>query len=298
MFNFEEETRSGHLVSKEMKKLWHVELQSLEKLKSICQKYGLTYYVIGGGLIGAARHQGFIPWDDDIDVALMWDDYKKLIEVGPKECEYPFFFQTYINEPEAEPTFSRLRRSDTTGCTKWEYECLSCDYNKGIFIDIFPLFNLPESEDKLHEQQERIMSAWRAYKGYEVDREIRLTGSSKFNPEYEKYIEDYKAASKLMDFAGMKQKYVDCCAMEEDNTTERVGLLSFRCRDERLYWKRSWFGRGVEMPFEDTVVNCPEEWDKLLTHQYGDWRTPVKGLAFHDVGVIDTETPYREKFGI
>ena len=296
MFNFDEEMRSGHLLSREMKKLWNIELKSIEKLKAICEKYNLTYYLIGGGLIGAARHKGFIPWDDDLDVALMWDDYKKLLEVGPSECDYPFFFQTYINEPEAEPCFSRLRRSDTTGCTKWEHECLSCDYNKGIFIDIFPLFNVPDSEEKLHEQQEKIMSAWRTYKGYEVDREIRLTGSSKFNPDYIQYIEDYKTASKYTDFAGMKQQYVDYCSLEQDNTTERVGLLSFRCKDQRLFWKRSWFGKGVSLPFEDTFINCPEQWDTLLTHQYGDWRTPVKGLAFHDVGVIDTETPYAVKF--
>ena len=79
-------------------KIWNIELDLLEKLKSICKKYNLEYCASSGTLLGAARHKGFIPWDDDIDVFLMWADYKKLLEVAPKECQYPYFFQSFLTE--------------------------------------------------------------------------------------------------------------------------------------------------------------------------------------------------------
>ena len=72
-----------------LRKVWNVELDLLEKLKQICKKYDLNYCASSGTLLGAARHQGFIPWDDDIDLFLPWPDYKKLMEVAPGECHYP-----------------------------------------------------------------------------------------------------------------------------------------------------------------------------------------------------------------
>lgn len=139
-----------------LQRIWEVELDLLEKLKQICKKYDLTYCASSGTLLGAARHQGFIPWDDDIDVFLMWSDYKKLMKVAPKECSYPYFFQSYITEKNGEASACRLRRSDTTGFTLWEKENTDCDYDKGIFIDIFPLFYVAGSKVLRKAQKKRL----------------------------------------------------------------------------------------------------------------------------------------------
>ena len=128
----------------DLRKLWDVVLDLLEKFKSICYKYNLSYSATAGTLLGAVRHKGFIPWDDDIDLALPWPDYKCLLEVAPKECHYPYFFQSFLTEKDGEVAGCRLRRSDTTGFTKWEHLNVGPDYDRGIFIDIFPLFNVPD----------------------------------------------------------------------------------------------------------------------------------------------------------
>ena len=75
---FKEEMRSSFLVDEKRKKIWAVELQILEKFDEICRKHNLTYYAYYGTLLGAVRHQGFVPWDDDLDVAMFRDDYEKV----------------------------------------------------------------------------------------------------------------------------------------------------------------------------------------------------------------------------
>ena len=152
-----------------LKKLWAVELDLLSKFKEICAKYNLRYYATGGTLLGAARHKGFIPWDDDIDLTMPWQDCRVFLEVAPKVLEYPYHLQSHLTEKNGELSTFRLRRSDTTGCTKWEYENVSDpEYNRGIFIDIFPLFYVPQDQEIRQKQIESVMEAWKAFRGYSL----------------------------------------------------------------------------------------------------------------------------------
>ena len=89
-----EEVRCGYTVTKQMKEVWAVELDMLEKLLSVCKKHDIKIFASGGTMLGAVRHQGFIPWDDDIDMMMFRDDYEKLCKVAQEEFEYPYFFQT------------------------------------------------------------------------------------------------------------------------------------------------------------------------------------------------------------
>jgi lipopolysaccharide cholinephosphotransferase len=79
------------------------------------------------------------------------------MEVAPTECHYPYFFQSFLTESEGEVSACRLRRSDTTGFTLWEKDNVGSEYDKGIFIDIFPLFNIPDSMQERCIQKEAIM---------------------------------------------------------------------------------------------------------------------------------------------
>ena len=78
---YQAEYRDGFFVDEERKKVWAVELDLLELLISICDKHGIKYFAIGGTLLGAARHKGFIPWDDDIDIGMLRKDYDRFLKV-------------------------------------------------------------------------------------------------------------------------------------------------------------------------------------------------------------------------
>ena len=283
-----------YIVTEESRKLWAVELDLLAKFKEICSKYGLKYYAIGGTLLGAARHQGFIPWDDDIDILIPWEDYKKFMEVSSVECQYPYFFQCHLTEKNSEISNARLRRSDTTGCTKWEYlNMADPEYNKGVFIDIFPIFNVPEDEETRIKMKESIMEAWKASRGFTA-LEGEANGLLHVNPEYKKYIDIYRKYSEKYTIQEIKNLYFERCAAIKE-PTGIIGAVSFRTFDAKNMWKASWFEETVELPFENTTITCPKYYDEVLTVQYGDWRTPVYNGAYHEMFVVDTEVPFSIK---
>jgi lipopolysaccharide cholinephosphotransferase len=274
-----------------LRKVWDVELDLLGKLKSICGKYSLSYCASSGTLLGAARHKGFIPWDDDIDVFLPWEDYKKLLELAPGECGYPYFFQSFLTEKDGEASASRLRRSDTTGFTLWEQENVGPEYNKGIFIDIFPLFKVPDSEWERDVQKESIMFFWKCIRGHDARAQQKR---GRVNKDYIQYIPFYDCVSKSMSIIDIKWAYLNACAMVEGET-KQVGATSSRVHLPSLMWESALYESYVDLPFENTTIRCPAEYEKVLDKQYGDWHTPIENGSRHEMVVFDTETPWREK---
>ena len=132
----EPEFREGFFVDAKRKKIWAVELDLLSQFTRVCEKYNLSYYLDGGTLLGAVRHKGFIPWDDDVDVIMPREDYDKLFEVAEIEFKEPYFFQTPLTETNFFRGHAKLRNSSTTG---YILDDRKKKINNGIWLDIFPL---------------------------------------------------------------------------------------------------------------------------------------------------------------
>ena len=278
-------------VSESKKRLWAVELDLLEKFKDICQKYEIAYSATSGTLLGAARHKGFIPWDDDIDVALMWSDYQKLLEVAPKECQYPYYFQSYLTDEAGAAACCRLRRSDTTGFTIWEHDNQIPGYNHGIFIDIFPLFYVPDDEETRQIQRERVLYFWNVTRGQiaAMQEKYGLPSNEKYRP----FIPLYEQEVQQYGDQGIKEQYLKACAMI-DKPTQVIGATASKCHKPNLMWDAAWYADYVELPFENTTIKCPAAYEQVLERHYGDWRTPVMSGAIHEMYLVDTEKPYTE----
>lgn len=279
----------------ELDKIWKVELDLLKEFDAVCRKNGLQYYASCGTLLGAVRHKGFIPWDDDIDLFLMWPDYQRLMEIAPEAFQFPYFYQSIYSEPDAMPSACRLRRSDTTGFTKWEYENTRRDYNKGIFIDIFPLFYVPDTPEERQRQKENVIHIWECIRGHSA---WKLRESGRPVPQnYDQYIpvflEHWQKTGEFPNITKLKESYLLACASTSERTAE-VGATSSKCHQSNLMWNTEWFDQVVELPFENTVIPCPGEYEKVLEKQYGDWRTPVRGGAMHEMIAIDPNLSWEE----
>ena len=278
-----------------LQSIWEVELDLLAKLQEICKKHGLNYYASCGTLLGAVRHKGFIPWDDDMDLFLMWPDYQRLMQIAQEEFRYPYFFQSIYSEPEAMPNACRLRRSDTTGFTKWEYDNVGESYNKGIFIDVFPLFYVPDLPEERQLQKQNVLHIWRCIRGFEAWKHQQTGRTAPV--DYLQYIPDFislmEETGALPSLTKLKEEYLLAGASSTGRTRE-VGATSSKCHQPNLMWNTEWFDETIDLPFENTVIACPGAYEQVLAKQYGDWRTPVRGGAQHEMIAIDPNLPWEQ----
>ncbi len=115
-----------------------VMLALLGEFDSVCQKYHLTYWLDHGTLLGAVRHNGFIPWDDDLDVTMPREDYERFVEIAADELPENIFLQTKVSDPSTSVHYAKFRDRNSTYIDVWE-EGKDIAYHQGIFIDIFPV---------------------------------------------------------------------------------------------------------------------------------------------------------------
>lgn len=137
------ETIYDFYVDEQRKKVWALELDLLLEFDRVCKKYNLKYYLIGGSLLGAVRHHGFIPWDDDIDIAMPREDYTVLFNLN-NEFKHPYFLQTCYTDEGYFFAHARLRNSNTSAIQR---PFCYCHYNMGIFLDILPLDKFEYSDE-------------------------------------------------------------------------------------------------------------------------------------------------------
>lgn len=124
-----------------LRRLQLAELEILNEFVRVCEKRSLRYYLVGGTLLGAVRHKGFIPWDDDIDVAMPREDYDKFAEISQAELSADYFYQSPETDPNYFLTYAKLRKN---GTEVYEERFKNAAFHKGIFIDIFPLDFCPK----------------------------------------------------------------------------------------------------------------------------------------------------------
>lgn len=117
------------------------QLAILEQMDAICQRHNIPYWLDGGTLLGAVRHGGFIPWDDDIDIAMRQEDIPRFVETAEKELPKGLFLQTPQNQPGSKEPIIKVR--DLNSFFVEPSDNFSADYEKGLYVDIFPMIPYP-----------------------------------------------------------------------------------------------------------------------------------------------------------
>ena len=123
------------------------QLSILEEIDRICRKHAIGYWLDGGTLLGAVRHGGFIPWDDDIDIAMRQEDMQRFVSIAPQELREGLFLQTPQNEPQVKEPIVKVR--DLNSFFVEGSDNFTADYQKGLFVDIFPMIDYPTLPRKL-----------------------------------------------------------------------------------------------------------------------------------------------------
>jgi len=276
-----EEVRDGFLVDRERKKLWMLSLDLLFQFEKVCKKYGFQYFLCGGSMLGAVRHKGFIPWDDDLDVFLFRDDYEKFLKLG-HEFDDPYFLQTPDTDPGYFYTMAKIRNSRTTMLVdEFKYQ----KFNQGIWLSIFPLDHWKvEGGEAIRDRINELILDNSTY--------MRIS-----NPEL-----DEKNRKRVANYSGRDPMEVNreihaLGSQYNDEDTEYISLTTntrypLRC----LVYPKTVFESAVMADFEDYKLPIPVGYDTYLKIAYGDYMKfpPMeKRLAWHNFK-IDTDHPYTQ----
>lgn len=276
--------------SEQIRQLWSVELELADILLNICKLYDLKIWAGYGTLIGAARHKGFIPWDNDLDFVMMRPDYDKLMSLIissptiplPHNCE----FDT------ADISVIKLRRNDTTMIHP-RYR-LSKDLKQGVWIDVFCLDIAPDNLSSVIGEYETLKKSVRMYRNKRI-------GYYAMSPNLHYYISHfclklYFLLHGLNKHRGQIENKLRSAGSQYSGDKVWCFLIWSVIKDVNkiAIHDISCFEETIMLPFEDRIFPCPKDYDKLLTAQYGDWRTPVMGASQHEGSYVDINRPYHE----
>lgn len=284
------ESRYDYLVTANVKKVWAVQLDLLSEFMRVCEKYNLRWYVGFGSLLGVVRHKGYIPWDNDVDIVMPREDYDKLLEIGEKEFQHPYFFQN----PKTEKGrffffFSRLSNSMTTGASP---EHWASRMNCGMYMDIYPLDYLPETPrglkgylSKLHNIQYMARFCGTFYR----EKKKGLVAKLKMLVHYIHYrMIGSPNPGRLF---ALFNKY----ASSYNGKTNRVGCVILGY-NPKWTWNAADWAEYEERDFEMLKVRIPKRYHNILTQAYGDYMQVPDDKTTHDFIMFDPETPYYEYF--
>ena len=279
---FQEELRSGYLVSEKMKKVWAVELELLDYIAKLCHKHNLQYFVDYGTLLGAVRHQGFIPWDDDIDIVMFRGEYEKLKVIAQEEVCEPYFFQNSYTDSMIW-AFSKLRDSRTTAI---EFPDYLESFHQGIFIDIFPLDDVPDGTSQTLVVEEMKQELWLSVVSPESLKAKLEQGHS--------FILDSDIILELLHMSVRERmKNFESFCNSQSGISSRVNFITDEFQHIIPSVPRECYEKTVYLPFENRMVPAPIGYAELLEYRYGDYMTPAQIPNLHDGIFFDPETPYR-----
>ena len=292
------EERDGYLVSTEMKQVWAVELDLLNEFAQVCKKNNLKWFAHAGTMLGAVRHHGFIPWDDDIDVTMPRDDYERFCIIAPNEFNGPYFFQTDDTDKFFCRNFARLRNSETTAIQIGERE-RAFPYNQGIFIDIFPYDNISDDDSQLKSDILQIEtlanSAWQFrdmvyFYLPKKDKGLRKRANYLIKHLWYKYFNKSGGGNYL----NMLQQHKKLVTGHNREETRRVGEMIIPPLGRHI-WEKEWIYETISVPFEMLQINVPSDYAQCLNASFGtDWKTPKQAGNYHGKMLFDVNRPYTE----
>lgn len=268
------------LSKEQLQQLKECERDMLEAFVNICNKHKIKYFLQGGTLLGAVRHQGFIPWDDDVDVSLPRHEYERFIAIAQSELPSYYFLQTKDTDPEYPNNFAKIRDSRTTFI---ETSARHLNINHGAYIDIFPIDYYPDGfKAKIFEIKKKLLT-WRINTAFympemSLKSKIATLISCILYPSRRKAIEKREKLYKSV------------------KPSQRVVNNSGAWLEKEVIPKR-WCAETAEMTFEGIRVQGSAEYDEWLTYVYGDYmqlppESERKGHHFTDA--VDLDKPYTE----
>lgn len=282
---FKTEVRDGFEVSSMMKRAWAAQMEVLHVVADVCNKNEIRYFADFGTLLGAVRHKGMIPWDDDIDICVVREEYNRLIEILPYELPYGFVVAGMYADSERlqEAAFVPHLRVIADE-TLWNFN----DYMRyfhgfpyqRVGIDIFPIDYISRDDGFVDIQKNIVRLGIILLRDWDELIEQKMLDA---------YLEEF---SKLCNVNFDKQtniknyiwRVIDkISSICDRNESDYCTNFAIWLKNERCWFPKECYNTFIRIPFENFSVNAPKMYDEVLKAEFGgNYMTPIMGGAGHD----------------
>lgn len=253
-------------------------LELLNTFDAVCKKHNIKYTLFAGTALGAVRHQGFIPWDDDLDVVMLRSEYERFLQIAQSELDQETYFLQKEYSEHWPMYFSKLRKNNTA-CIE-RYVPKDPMTHQGVYIDIFPCDNL--SDNALTQKFQYLASK------IIIAKSLKKRG----------YLTDNSAKKVFMVLCSILplRPILKFTKRQNENNSEWVHtFLGGGAKFEKNIYPRKWFTETVMLPFMNGAYPVSGYYDEMLHQLYGDYMTPIpaaqRGCKVHAV-LVDVENSY------
>lgn len=275
-----------------MKRAWAATMEVAEILDNICRQNNIKYFADWGTLLGAVRHKGFIPWDDDMDFSLLRADYNRLIQVLPSALPEGFVMAGMYS------TSERLQDACDVSQIRiiadeeyWDFPNYLTRFHAfpypRIGIDIFPLDFISDDAEFTQIQSELIYESLDLLTNWEHKRQDMDAFNRQLTSLEELCNITLKRDNTLKNQLWKLNDRLCALATEEESSNVTNYSAFFLEKNYRLH--KSWFDQAIPLPFEHITLPAPNSFHEVLTAEFGDYMTPVKMCSSHDYPFYATQ---------
>lgn len=268
-----------------MNDLQKIEINIFKEIKRICEKHNIAFQLIGGSMLGAARHKGFIPWDDDIDLGMLRDDYEKFLKVAENELVYPFALQTYKNTESHHYYFTHVvdKRYSVRRLGSMDKRV------ENVWVDIYPLDGMPNNP--ILRKLNYLLLSFDNFM-YHVGYFEKVNIARPDRAAYQKIIISIvKRFYKLLRIDGaLWRERLDRRLKKYPVESSKYLFNYIGVKAEKEIFPKDVFLETNEYQFEDEVVKGTKYADQYLSQLYGEWKNPPENKVSLPMEILFNNT--------
>lgn len=246
-----------------LRKAQLLQLDIAKEIKRVCEKNAIPYFFIAGTLLGAVRHQGFIPWDDDLDIGMLRSDYETFIKVCKDDLDDRFFLQNWETDKYFGLPFSKVRLNNTHYVERNSAKVRAHD---GIYVDIFPFDNVPDDKrlQKKHDREtyllKRLLLVKNGYECWEDDETIKKM-----------IYKSIKLFTLPVSLKFLQKKLLKVMMRYNDLETDWIVTFGGSYGYTKESIEKKWVSECTELSFEKICFSVPGSYKEYLSYFYGDY---------------------------